>query len=57
MVVRNEDDSYTILINAKLSDTGQLEAYNHAMKHITNNDFQKSDVQEIEMSAHQDKDK
>lgn len=52
MVIKNEDGSYTILINAKLSDQGQLLAYKHALKHITNEDFEKIDVQEIEHAAH-----
>lgn len=52
MVSVNEDGSYTILINARLSHTGQLEAYKHAMKHIQEEDFQKSDVQTIEYTAH-----
>ena len=52
MVVPNEDGSYTILINARLSNDGQLRAYQHAMKHITDNDFSKSDVQSIEAEAH-----
>ena len=53
MVVQNEDDSYTILINAKLSQDGQLKAYQHALNHIKNEDFEKSDVQSIELHAHE----
>lgn len=52
MVIPNEDGSYTILINAKLSHNMRLEAYEHAMKHITNNDFEKENVQQIEAEAH-----
>ncbi len=52
MVVPNEDGSYTILINSRLSYDSQLKAYEHAMRHINNNDFEKSDVQPIECSAH-----
>ena len=52
MVVQNEDDSYTILINAKLSQDGQLKAYQHALNHIRNKDFEKSDIQNIELNAH-----
>lgn len=52
MVVENEDGSFTILINSKLSYDGQIKAYNHAMKHIQNNDFQKKNVQIIETMAH-----
>lgn len=52
MVFENEDGSYTILINAKLSIDGRMSAYKHAMKHIDNNDFQKDNVQTIEAVAH-----
>lgn len=41
MVVPNEDGSYTILINAGLNYESQLKAYEHAMSHITNDDFSK----------------
>ena len=53
MVVPNEDDTYTILINAKLSRDGQLKAYEHAMKHIMQNDFAEQNVQAIEAAAHE----
>lgn len=52
MVVPNEDGSYTILINSRLTYDSQLKAYEHAMRHINNNDFEKTDVQPIEYSAH-----
>ena len=52
MVVPNEDGSYTIFINAGLNYEAQLKAYKHAIEHIENDDFGKSDVQEIEYSAH-----
>lgn len=52
MVIKNEDGSYTILINAKLSDQGRISAYEHALRHIENEDFEKEYVQEIESSAH-----
>lgn len=52
LVTENEDGSYTILINAKLSSEDQQKAYDHAMYHITHNDFEKDNVQEIEEDAH-----
>lgn len=52
IVVPNEDGSYTILINAKLSRDGMMKAYQHAIKHIINEDFGKKNVQEIEAEAH-----
>ena len=52
MVTENEDGSYTIFVNARLSQDGRMRAYQHAMKHIQGNDFQKDDIQQIEASAH-----
>ena len=52
MVVENEDGSFTIIINARLSHASQLKAYQHAMSHIEKNDFEKADVQAIESIAH-----
>lgn len=52
MVFENEDGSFTIMINAKLSNDSQLKAYHHAMKHISNDDFQKDNIQTIEAIAH-----
>lgn len=52
MVIPNEDDSYTVLINARLSDAGRMAAYEHAVKHIVGNDFEKEEVQRIESKAH-----
>lgn len=52
MVMPNEDGSYTILINARLSQIGRMKAYEHAIKHILSDDFEKYDIQEIEANAH-----
>ena len=52
MVVSNEDGSYTILLNARLSAEERLKAYEHAMRHIKEDDFSKSDTQKIEYQAH-----
>lgn len=52
MVSVNEDGSYTILINARLSYSAQLKAYEHGMKHICGDDFQKENVQQIEYETH-----
>lgn len=51
-LVKNDDDSYTIFLNARLSQESHLKSYYHALKHIIENDFQKDDVQEIESKAH-----
>lgn len=52
-LVKNNDDSYTIFLNARLSRDSQLESYYHALKHIKENDFEKDNVQEIETKAHE----
>ena len=51
-VTANDDGSYTILLNAKMSHERLQKAYLHALGHIEHNDFEKSDVQEIEYEAH-----
>lgn len=44
----NEDGSFTIFINARLSCEQQMIAYQHALLHIVNNDFEKECADEIE---------
>lgn len=52
VVTENADSSFTIFINNNLCDSKKLEAISHAIRHITGRDFEKSDVQSIETSAH-----
>lgn len=52
-LVKNEDDSYTIFLNAKLTHENQLKSYYHALKHIEKDDFCKENVQEIETKTHE----
>ncbi len=52
IVLPNEDNSYTILINARLSAKAQAQSYSHAMRHIVYQDFEKANVQTIEAAAH-----
>ena len=51
-IIKNNDGSYTIILNARLSHERQLEAYEHALKHIQNGDFEKNDADKIENDAH-----
>lgn len=51
-VTENEDGSYTIFVNNNLCESKRLSAINHALSHIKNFDFEKSDVQEIELVSH-----
>lgn len=51
-VTMNEDGSYSIFINSRLTAERQRYEALHALFHILKNDFEKSDVQEIEARAH-----
>lgn len=46
------EDGYTIYLDSRLSEAGIRRSYDHAMEHIRNADFTKSDVQNIENKAH-----
>lgn len=48
------DDGYTVYISSKLSYTGRVRAYCHALRHIENDDWSKEDVQQIETEAHRE---
>ncbi len=53
MVTPNiEDEGFTIYIDENLTYEQSLRAYEHALRHITNNDFEKFDVDEIETQCH-----
>lgn len=43
---------YTVYIDSRLTREKQIRSYQHALGHIINHDFEKSDVQEIETEAH-----
>lgn len=51
-LVKNDDDSYTIFLNARLNQESRLKSYYHALQHIKDNDFNKENVQEIECKSH-----
>ncbi len=51
-LVKNNDDSYTLFLNAKLSHDSQIKSYYHALRHIAENDYEKESVQEIEIKTH-----
>lgn len=44
-----DDDCYVIVINARLSEEAQKEAYQHEMEHILNNHHQREDTAAIEL--------
>lgn len=51
-LIKNDDDSYTVFLNARLSQESRVKSYYHALRHIANDDFEKEDVQIIEQKAH-----
>lgn len=52
-VVLNKDQSYTIVLNSKLSHEQNLISYQHEIEHIKNGDYEKKySVDMIELFAH-----
>lgn len=54
-VLRNaEDDGVTVYLNENLTDEEAKAAFQHAVSHDQNRDFEKVDVQQIEAAAHEE---
>ena len=51
-LIKNNDDSYTVFLNARLSQESRLKSYYHALQHIAENKLEKENVQEIEWETH-----
>lgn len=51
-VVPNEDGTFTIFIDESLSQEQQYKRFLHAYEHLTGNDFEKNNADEIEHNAH-----
>jgi len=51
-LVKNDDDSYTIFLNARLNQESRLKSYCHALQHIKDNDFDKENANKVEFDAH-----
>lgn len=50
-VILNEDGSFSIFINARLNWERQMAAYQHAIRHIMEDDFIKECADEIEKAT------
>lgn len=48
----NEDGSYTIVLNARSAHSRRIRTYDHEVRHIVRNDFDRDDVQEVEVENH-----
>lgn len=49
-VTSNDDGSFSIIINSRLNYERQILAYQHALRHIMENDFSKACADDIEKS-------
>lgn len=49
-------DGFTIYISGRLGSEERKEAYDHALRHIQNDDWSKADVQAIEWECHHGRD-
>lgn len=49
---KNTDDSFTLKLNAKYDQDTLQKAFEHASEHILHDDWDRSDVQQIEAHAH-----
>lgn len=52
VVTLNEDGGYTIVLNARMCYECLQEAYYHELEHIKQLDFEKNNVDEIELYTH-----
>lgn len=50
--VKNDDGSYSVFLNTKLSHEQHLLTYAHELRHIEDGDFEKENVQDIEEQCH-----
>ena len=47
-VSENDDDTYTIILNSRLTHEQNVKTFTHELSHIENNDFEKPTVDEAE---------
>lgn len=52
-VIPDTDGNYTIVLNARHTHEQHLISYYHEMKHIENGDYEKNNVDLIEIFAHE----
>lgn len=57
LTTKNDDGSFTILINSRLNCEQQRKSYLHEIKHIKNNDFDKYNVDSIECQSRKEDEK
>jgi Zn-dependent peptidase ImmA (M78 family) len=53
LTIKNRDDSYTVILNSRLSYEQQRQSFLHELQHITNYDLEKEcDIDELEYMVH-----
>ena len=53
-ITPNEDDTHTVIISDRITESQARQAYRHALSHIRHGDFQSAeDVQTIERRCHE----
>ena len=50
--VPNNDGTYTIFINSRLSSEQQKESYSHEVEHILSDDFETNNADDTELITH-----
>ena len=53
-ISKTGDNTYTMFINARNGYINHLQAYEHALRHIANKDYEKEDADQIERSANEE---
>lgn len=51
-VTPNEDGTHTVIVNDRIGHAAAKRAYEHALQHIREGDFDAADVQAVERRAH-----
>lgn len=51
-ISQNADGSYTVLLNPRYSHERLVDAMDHAFNHVSDHDWEKNDVQDIETKQH-----
>lgn len=51
-VTENEDGSITVFLDKNATRESQWKRFQHVMRHLAGNDFEKENVQTIEVNAH-----
>ena len=53
---RNTEGGYTVFLNSRWSSEMQRKCFEHALSHVLHNDWEKSDVNQIERERHENGD-